>query len=306
MKLKSVFFGTPEFAIPTLNALAELTDLRLVVTQEDKRKGRGKKLLPTPVKERAQALNIPVYQPENINTPEALQRLRDEDPDLFIVVAYGQILKKEFLEIPKRYIMNVHSSLLPRHRGAAPMQWAILAGDEKTGVSFMQIEEGLDSGPVYDTRSIEIGDKNFGEVHDLLADMGADLLKQFIQDMESGEITLNEQDDSLATYAPKIDDDLLAIDARGLTAEVALRKVRAFSPEPGAHFMMQGERLKIYEAERSDEDLAPGEFKSTKKKLFIGMKEGSLSIKELQRPGKKRMPVGSYLAGAHLPERGEV
>ena len=169
MKLKSIFFGTPEFAIPTLNALAELTDLRLVVTQEDKRKGRGKKLLPTPVKERAQALNIPVYQPENINTPEALQRLRDEDPDLFIVVAYGQILKKELLEIPKRYIMNVHSSLLPRHRGAAPMQWAILAGDEKTGVSFMQIEEGLDSGPIYDTRSIEIGDKNFGEVHDLLA-----------------------------------------------------------------------------------------------------------------------------------------
>lgn len=306
MRFKSVFFGTPEFAIPTLNALADLTDLKLVVTQEDKRKGRGKKLLPTPVKERAEELNIPVYQPSNINTPESLQRLREEDADLFIVVAYGQILKKELLEIPKRYIMNVHSSLLPRHRGAAPMQWAILAGDDETGVSFMQIEEGLDSGPVYDTRSIEVGDKNFGEIHDTLAEMGADLLKCFIEDMEKGDIALQEQNDSLATYAPKIDDELLTIDPENLTAEEALRKIRAFSPEPGAHLVIQGERLKLYDAEISEKNLGPGEFKSTKKKLYIGMKVGSVSIKELQRPGKKRMAVGSYLAGAHLPERGEL
>lgn len=304
--LKSIFFGTPEFAIPTLNALAELTDLRLVVTQEDKRKGRGKKLLPTPVKERAEELNIPVFQPGSINTPEALQRLRDEEADLFIVVAYGQILKKELLEIPKGYIMNVHSSLLPRHRGAAPMQWAILSGDEKTGVSFMQIEEGLDSGPVYDTRAITIGDKNFGDIHDELAELGADLLKEFIKDMEGDKIVLQPQDDSLATYASKIDEDLLTIDPRTLSAIEALRKVRAFSPEPGAHLTMQGERLKIYDAAISDENLAPGEFMATKKKLFIGTREGSLSILELQRPGKKRMAVGSYLAGAHLPERGEV
>lgn len=304
--LKSIFFGTPEFAIPTLNALAELTDLRLVVTQEDKRKGRGKKLLPTPVKERAEELNIPVFQPGSINTPEALQRLRDEEADLFIVVAYGQILKKELLEIPKGYIMNVHSSLLPRHRGAAPMQWAILSGDKKTGVSFMQIEEGLDSGPVYDTRAISIGDKNFGDIHDELAELGADLLKEFIKDMEDGKIVLKPQEDSLATYASKIDEDLLTIDPRTLSATEALRKVRAFSPEPGAHLTMQGERLKIYDAAISDENLAPGEFMTTKKKLFIGTREGSLSIRELQRPGKKRMAVGSYLAGAHLPERGEV
>ena len=291
--LKSIFFGTPEFAIPTLNALAELTDLRLVVTQEDKRKGRGKKLLPTPVKERAEELNIPVFQPGSINTLEALQRLRDEEADLFIVVAYGQILKKELLEIPKGYIMNVHSSLLPRHRGAAPMQWAILSGDEKTGVSFMQIEEGLDSGPVYDTRAIFIGDKNFGDIHD-------------IKDVEGGKIVLQAQDDSLATYASKIDEDLMTIDPLTLSATEALRKVRAFSPEPGAHLTMQGERLKIYDAAISDENLAPGEFMATKKKLFIGTREGSLSIRELQRPGKKRMAAGSYLAGAHLPERGEV
>lgn len=186
------------------------------------------------------------------------------------------------------------------------MQWAILSGDEKTGVSFMQIEEGLDSGPVYDTRTISIGDKNFGDIHDELAELGADLLKEFIKDMEGGKIVLQPQDDSLATYASKIDEDLLTIDPRTLSATEALRKVRAFSPEPGAHLTMQEERLKIYDAAIGDENLAPGEFMATKKKLFIGTREGSLSIRELQRPGKKRMAVGSYLAGAHLPERGEV
>lgn len=163
-------------------------------------------------------------------------------------------------------------------------------GRRKTGVSFMQIEEGLDSGPVYDTRTIFIGDKNFGDIHDELAELGADLLKEFIKDMEDGKIVLKPQEDSLATYASKIDEDLLTIDPRTLSATEALRKVRAFSPEPGAHLTMQGERLKIYDAAISDENLAPGEFMTTKKKLFIGTREGSLSIRELQRPGKNAWP----------------
>ncbi|MDD7362942.1 MAG: methionyl-tRNA formyltransferase [Peptoniphilus sp.] len=304
--MKSVFFGTPEFALPTLEALNEYTDLALVVTQEDRKRGRGKKVTPTPVKARAQELGIEVFQPEKVNDEASLEKLRSVEADLFIVVAYGQILSQDLIDIPKKYIMNVHSSLLPKYRGAAPMQWAILNGDETTGVSLMQVEKGLDSGAVYAMRETPIGDKNFGAVHDELALLGADLLKAFIDDLEHGEVAFKPQDDAESTYAPKIDDALMTLDPFEQTAEEFVRKVRAFSPEPGAHLLLLGERLKVYDALVSNESLQAGEFLATKKKLSIGTREGSVSIRELQRPGKKRMPVGSYLAGAHLPERGEI
>lgn len=304
--MKAVFFGTPDFAVPTLNALNEFCDVTLVVTREDKKKGRGKKLLPTPVKIRAEALGIEVFQPHSCNTEEALEKLRAQEADLFVVVAYGQILSEDVLALPKKHIVNVHSSLLPKYRGAAPMQWAILNGDEETGVSLMKVEAGLDSGAVYDVKRTLIGDKNFGVIHDELADFGADLIREFVSDLEKGTVTFTEQDHDAATYAAKIDDELLALHADELTAKDFVRKIRAFSPEPGAHFLFRGERLKVYDGEVSDEKVPTGQYKATKKKLWIGTKDGSVLLKEIQRPGKKRMAIGSYLAGAHLDEKGEI
>ena len=304
--MKAVFFGTPDFAVPTLNALNEISDVTLVVTREDKKKGRGKKLLPTPVKTRAEALGIEVFQPHSCNTEEALEKLRAQAADIFVVVAYGQILSEDVLALPKKHIVNVHSSLLPKYRGAAPMQWAILNGDEETGVSLMKVEAGLDSGPVYAMKKTLIGDKNFGVIHDELADFGADLIREFVSDLEKGEVTFTEQDHDAATYAAKIDDELLALSAEELTAEEFVRKIRAFSPEPGAHFLFRDERLKVYDGEVSEEAVATGRYKATKKKLWIGTKDGTVLLKEIQRPGKKRMAIGSYLAGAHLDEEGEI
>lgn len=304
--MKAVFFGTPDFAVPTLNALNEISDVTLVVTREDKKKGRGKKLLPTPVKTRAEALGIEVFQPHSCNTEEALEKLRAQAADIFVVVAYGQILSQDVLALPKKHIVNVHSSLLPKYRGAAPMQWAILNGDEETGVSLMKVEAGLDSGPVYAMKKTPIGDKNFGVIHDELADFGADLIREFVSDLEKGAVSFTEQEHDAATYAAKIDDALLTLSTEELTANEFVRKIRAFSPEPGAHFLFRGERLKVYDGEVSEEKVALGRYKATKKKLWIGTKEGSVLLKEIQRPGKKRMAIGSYLAGAHLDEEGEI
>lgn len=304
--MKVVFFGTPDFAVPTLKALNEICDVTLVVTREDKKKGRGKKLLPTPVKVEAEAMGIEVFQPHSCNTEEALEKLKAQQADLFVVAAYGQILSEDVLAIPKKHIVNVHSSLLPKYRGAAPMQWAILNGDEETGVSLMQVEAGLDSGPVYAMKKTPIGDKNFGDIHDELANFGADLIREFVRDMENDAVKFTEQDHDKATYASKIDEELLTLKAEELTAPEFLQKIRAFSPAPGARFLFRGEQLKIYDGELSDEKVPAGRFKATKKNLWIGTKEGSVSLKEIQRPGKKRMDVVSYLAGAHLDEEGEI
>ena len=304
--MKAVFFGTPDFAVPTLKALNEICDVTLVVTREDKKKGRGKKLLPTAVKVEAEAIGIEVFQPHSCNTEEALEKLKPQDADLFVVVAYGQILSENVLAIPKKHIVNVHSSLLPKYRGAAPMQWAILNGDEETGVSLMQVEAGLDSGPVYAMKKTPIGDKNFGDIHDELANFGADLIREFVRDMENDAVKFTEQDHEKATYASKIDEVLLTLKAEELTAPEFLQKIRAFSPAPGARFLFRGEQLKIYDGELSDEKVPAGRFKATKKQLWIGTKDGSVLLKEIQRPGKKRMDVVSYLAGAHLDEEGKI
>lgn len=304
--MKAVFFGTPDFAVPTLKALNDICDVSLVVTREDKKKGRGKKLLPTPVKVEAEAMGIEVFQPYSCNTEEALEKLKTQEADLFVVVAYGQILSEDVLAIPKKHIVNVHSSLLPKYRGASPMQWAILNGDEETGVSLMQVEAGLDSGPVYAMKKTPIDDKNFGAIHDELANFGADLIRDFVADMENDAVKFTEQDHDKATYASKIDEKLLTLKAEELTAPEFLQKIRAFSPAPGARFLFRGEQLKIYDGELSDEKVPTGRFKTTKKNLWIGTKDGSVSLKEIQRPGKKRMDVVSYLAGAHLDEEGEI
>lgn len=304
--MRTVFFGTPEFALPALELLNRETELELVVTQKDRKKGRGKKFQPSPVKEKAEELGVPIFQPARVNDEEALEVLRKQEADLFVVVAYGQILSERLIDIPKRHIVNIHSSLLPKYRGAAPMQWAILNGETTTGVSLMQVEKGLDSGPVYAMRETEVADKNFGEIHDELAVMGADLLKTLIDALKKGEVVFKEQDEASASYAPKIDEELLTLDTSALSAEDFVRKVRAFSPQPGAHLNFQGERLKIYEAKVIDEPLQTGTFVATKKNLILGTEEGAVSVREIQRPGKKRMPIASYLAGAHLPERGEI
>lgn len=304
--MRSVFFGTPEFSVPALRALHAVSDVVMVVTREDKQTGRGKKVRPTPVKVEAGKLGIPVFQPKNSNDEAALDVLRRQDADLFVVVAYGQILHAELLEIPKKYTVNIHSSLLPRFRGAAPMQWAILEGDAETGVSLMQIEEGLDSGPVWEMRKTPVDGKDFGDIHDALASLGAELLTDFVEAVRKGPVTFCEQEHEKATYAEKIDDCVTQIDVYWESAEEIERKVRAFSPMPGAYLEFRGERIKIFAAEVQSENLAPGIFRAGKKFLRLGTREGSLLVKEIQRPGKKRMDIVSFLAGVSLPEKGEI
>ena len=192
--------GTPEFSVPILERLNKLGEVALVVSQEDKRKGRGKKFTKTPVKVKAEELGLEVFQPADINSPDAIEKLREVQADIIVVVAYGQILTQEIIDLPKKYIVNVHASLLPYLRGAAPINRAIMEGHDKTGVSLMKVERGLDAGPVSSVREIEIGDMNAGELEDKLAQMGADLLEEFVLEAGKGPVDFVDQDEDKKTY----------------------------------------------------------------------------------------------------------
>ena len=193
--MKFIFMGTPDFSVPILERLNKLGEVDLVVSQEDKRKGRGKKFTKTPVKVKAEELGLEVYQPADVNSPEAIDKLRQVQADIIVVVAYGQILSQEIIDLPKKYIVNVHASLLPYLRGAAPINRAIMEGHSKTGVSLMKVEEGLDAGPVSAVKEIEIGEMNAGELEDKLSHMGADLLEEFVLDASKGPVEFIEQDE---------------------------------------------------------------------------------------------------------------
>lgn len=305
--MKSVFFGTPEFSVNALETLSKHTDVLLVVTQEDKIRGRGKKVSPSPVKEKAIELGIEVFQPQNINSEDSLKKLKDLDADLFVVVAYGQILKKDLIEIPKMDIVNIHASLLPKLRGAAPIQFSIFQGHEKTGVCIMRIEEGLDSGPVAIRKEIEIANMDYGQLSEKLSILGAEALKEYLVQLEDNKVVFIEQDHKESTYAHKINNNSTWLDFYNENASTLEKRIRALSPSPTAKFKIGNEIFKIYEALVDfNKKVEPGHYVIYNKMFLIGCKEGTLSIQSIQRSGKKRMEISAFLAGFNLPNSGKV
>ena len=303
--LKIVYMGTPEFAVPSLKALVNSGyDISLVVTQPDKAKGRGKKLQPTPVKEEALSQGLNVSQPEKIRSnDEFLEKLRDISPNIIIVAAYGKILPKELLDIPSSGCINIHASLLPRFRGAAPIQRAILEGDEKTGITLMYMEEGLDTGDMIAKSETNIENKTADELHDELADMGAELLIEYLPRIISGDIFPEKQSDELSCYAPMISKNDGFIDFSRDAAYVE-RQIRAMDSWPAAFTYMNGQQMKIKKAVVGvDVKEVPGTVvKADKDGIVIACGQGSIVVKLLQMPGKRVMTADEYLRGNSIKQ----
>ena len=298
-----LFAGTPDFARASLRALVE-AGIRpaVVLTQPDRPAGRGKKLTASPVKIYAESEQIEVWQPTTLKDPEVIARIESLQPDIMIVAAYGLILPQVVLDIPRRGCLNVHASLLPRWRGAAPIQQAILNGDAESGICLMQMEAGLDTGPVYACATTAItADDNAGDLHDRLATMGGELLLDRLQDILEGNLPATEQDDSTATYAAKIRRQDAAIDW-DRTAEAVSRQIGAYNPVPGAYFNLDDEDVKCWRAE-----LAPGIdgaagtiLEAGKSGIVMGCRSGALRLLELQRPGKKRVSGAEFVSQKNI------
>lgn len=300
--MKIVFMGTPEFAESSLAALLSSRHQVIgVFTQPDKPKGRGYKLVPPPVKELAMAHSIPVYQPQKMRDGEALSILQELQPDLIAVVAYGKILPKEILELPKYGCINVHGSLLPKYRGAAPIQWAVLNGDEVTGVSTMYLAHDMDAGDIIYTEETPIGEyETAGELFDRLADMGAKLLVRTLRDIEAGTAPRTPQEHEKASYVKQLEKSICPIDWTRTPREV-IKHICGLNPWPVATMSLGGDTLKVYKAEYTDNrtDKAPGSVVSAGK---VGLEMacgdgGTVMVTELQAPGKRRMPASAWLLG---------
>ena len=308
--MKTVFMGTPDFAAVILDALAgSRHDVAYAVTQPDKAKNRGKKVQYTPVKELALAKGIEVLQPEKVRgNQEFIALLRECGPDIMIVAAYGQILPEEVLEIPRYGCINVHASLLPKLRGAAPIQKAIIDGEKETGVTIMQMAEGLDTGDMLLKEAVEIGGMNYSQLHDRLAEIGSRLLLKTLDMIEEGRVQPEKQDDSLSTYAHMISKQDGRISFEKSPEEIE-RLIRGFDPWPGA-FCDCGEAvMKLWKAEPIDEstgETEPGTVISADEKgLKIACGGRALMVTEIQMPGKKRVSVKEYLKGNKI-EKGTI
>jgi methionyl-tRNA formyltransferase len=293
-----VFMGSPDFSLPTLRALAGASHVVGVVTQPDRAAGRGRELKPPPVKRLALELGIPVIQPEKLRQPEAMDQLRLWNPDLIVVAAFGQILRKDVLELPKHGCINVHASLLPRWRGAAPINAAILHGDEETGVTILQMDIGLDTGPMLSKRSIRLTrEDTAGSVFETLSHLGADLLIETLPDYLSGKLTPIPQPDEGATYAPMLKKEEARLDFTR-PAEELERRVRAFNPWPGAFMDLDGAPLKIHRSRVDAGAAAEGQRLIVQDQPAVGARGGILVLEEVQPAGKKSMSGKAFLAGA--------
>ncbi len=303
-QIRTVFMGTPEFALPTLQGLLDAgVNLVGVYTQPDRPKGRGNKLAASPVKELALAHQLPVFQPERLRKPEAVEELRQLAPDLIVVVAYGQILPKSVLEIPRFQCINVHASLLPKYRGAAPINKAIVDGESETGVTTMLMDVGLDTGAMLVKRNTPIDpDETAGAVHDRLALLGREAMEETLRLLCADQLTPEEQDDAMSTYAPMMNKEDGLIDW-SLSARQIHNQVRGLDPWPGAYSYLDGQVLKIA-ATSVDEDAdgAPGEvLNAGVDGVRVACGQGALLTGELQLPGKKRLAAREFLSGCPLP-----
>lgn len=298
-----LFAGTPEFALASLRALVDSGRTPLaVLTQPDRPAGRGKKLTASPVKQYALAEDIPVLQPVTLADSDTQAMIADLDLDLFIVAAYGQILPQAVLDIPRRGCLNVHASLLPRWRGAAPIQHAILQGDSETGICLMQMQAGLDTGPVFASAATTIGsDETAGELHDRLATMGGELLVQKLDAILAGKLESVPQDDAAATYARKIRKEDAAIDWRRPAEEIC-RRIRAYNPVPGAWFEFGGESIKCWKATvLADRNGPSGEvLQAGRDGVDVACGSGALRLLEVQRPGRRRVTATEFAAQSNL------
>lgn len=298
MSIRIVFMGSPDFSLPSLRSLAQTYQVIGVVTQPDRASGRGRELKAPPVKLLAQELNIPVIQPQKLREPEAKQQLQAWSPDLIVVAAFGQILKKDVLDMPRYGCINIHASLLPRWRGAAPINAAVLAGDEETGVTIMKMDVGLDTGPMLGMKSIRIKpDDTAGSLFEALSTLGADLLIETLPAYMDGKLTPQPQPEEGVTYAPmlKKENGLLDFNQPAVDLE---RRVRAMNPWPGAWFEWNGAMFKVHKAHVGQGKAGAGKRWVEQDQPAVGAGGGVLILDEVQPPGKKPMSGKSFLAGA--------
>ncbi|MDE5834808.1 MAG: methionyl-tRNA formyltransferase [Ruminococcus sp.] len=300
--MKIVFMGTPDFAVPCLRTLAESQhEIPAVFTQPDKPKGRGYKMIPTPVKSIAMEYNIPVYQPLSLRKGEdaqqSLETLKNISPDLIVVTAYGQILPKEILELPKYGCINIHASLLPAYRGSAPINWCILNGEKITGVTSMMMAEGLDTGDMLIKKSTEIGEnETYQELYERLSEMGGEVLAETVQAIENGTLSPEKQDDSLSSYSPMIRKEMSALDFSESVQKVhnTIRGVTGFTT-------LNGKRLKVFRSEivSGNSDAESGCIVNPKD-FTVKCGDGLIRFCEIQLEGSKRMKTADFLRGKKL------
>lgn len=306
--MRIVFMGTPDFAVGSLQALCESGkhEILAVVTQPDRPKGRGNKLLQTPVKEYALEQGLTVYQPQKVKTPEFVELLHELQPELIVVAAFGQFLSKEILELPKYGCINVHASLLPKYRGAAPIQYAIIKGEKESGVTIMQMDIGMDTGAMLDKVVVPIAENTtMGELHDALREQGAALLLEVIDKIAAGTAVAEPQDNEQATYATLLDRSMEHIDW-SKTAQEVHNLIRGFNPAPSTFTKLpNGKSLKIWGSKMTGKSSAAAAgtvIETGKHSFFVACGEGVLEITEVQPESKKRMPAQVFLNGRGVQE----
>ena len=296
--MKIIFAGTPDFAVPALQMLINSEhEVCAVYTQPDRPAGRGRKLLPGPVKTLALSADIPVFQPETLKTEEDLKQLASFEADLMVVVAYGLILPQTVLDTPKQGCINIHGSLLPRWRGAAPIHRALIAGDKKTGITIMQVVKRLDAGDMLHKEECVITDENTSsDLHDKLADLGAIGLKKVLAQIDAGTLVAEKQDESQVTYAEKLEKSESLLDWT-LSAVELDRKIRGLNSWPVAQTLYQGKVLRVWKATVAEDEkkLPPGTVIQQSKRMSVATGEGVLDLLEVQLPGKKRMDILAFL-----------
>jgi methionyl-tRNA formyltransferase len=306
--MRIVFLGTPEFAVPSLTALLSGGhEVVAVFTQPDRPKGRGNQLAQSPVKRAAISAGLPVHQPERIRRPECIELLRNLQPNLMVVVGYGQIIPQSIIDLPKHGILNVHASLLPKYRGAAPIQWAIANGETETGVTIMQIDAGLDTGDMLQKKSVAIApDETAPELGERLAPLGAQLLLEAIEQILDGSVQREKQNNGEATYAPILKKEDGWIDW-SLRSRQIYNRMRGFQPWPGAYTTFRGQQLLLLRSRPIDGPSLPSSaLRAENRHLFAGCGENTvLELLELQPAGKKRISAEAFLSG-YKPAETEV
>ena len=293
-----VFMGTPDFAVPCLKVLTEHYNVSAVYTQPDRPKGRGRHLAKSPVKVFAEEHGLPVYQPQKIKTPECVAELKALAPDLIVVVAFGQILSQEILDIPPYGCINVHASLLPRWRGAAPIHWSIIGGDSVSGVTTMHMDAGLDTGDmIYKAETPISPEMTTEQLHDKLMELGAELLLKTVRALEDGTAPREKQDDSLSCYAKMLDNANCRIDWSRSAAEIH-NLIRGLNSWPGAYTTLNGRKFKIWQSAVVSGSGEPGRIISlTKKGIVVAAGSGAVELTQIQPPNKAKMPAASYVNG---------